>query len=70
MTNNTISVIAYLVDGGVINLLENETAKESIEQYFLTDTRPPVDLLSIKVKTNDGKEVTLNIGQRIDVSIK
>lgn len=70
MTNNTISVTAYLVNGGLINLLENETAKESIEQYFLPDTRPPVETLSIVAKTDDGKEVTLNIGNGIYVSIK
>jgi len=58
-----------LVTGTRIEVFDNLDAKEAIKQYFLPDTGPPVSNLKIIAKTDDGKEVTLNISDKISVSI-
>ena len=61
MSNNQISVRAYLVDGSTLDILEDASPKDAIENYFCPDMRPPVQTIVITTKTDDGKIITLSI---------
>jgi hypothetical protein len=60
---NTISVSASLINGGYIDVLENATPKEAIEEYFYPDCKPPVSTLTIKAVNESGKTVKISISQ-------
>ena len=64
MTNNTISVTAYIVTGSTNDILVDATPHEAIENYLCPDMRPPVQTIVIKAKTNDGKIVTISVGAK------
>ena len=71
MQRNTVSVTAYLVDGGINQILEEANPKDAIEQYLLPDMRPPVQTLVIEAQTDDGKTVVLSISNRnVHASLK
>ena len=63
MKKNTISALAYVVNGATSDILESVTPAAAIENYFLPDMRPPVQTLVIKAVTDEGKTVLLSITQ-------
>jgi hypothetical protein len=61
---NTITVKAYLVNGDMRDILIDTNPHNAIEEYFLPDTRPPVERLVIEAFSQEGKKVTLSITQK------
>ena len=61
---NTISVKAYLVDGGEMEILNDANPSQAIEQYLLPDTRPPVQTLVFAAYTDEGKLIKLSFTQK------
>ena len=71
MKNNTISVQAYLINGQLNDVVDNDAPQNAIEEYFFPDSGAPVSSLVITAKTNDGKTVTLSLSKdRISASIE
>ncbi|MCW8876612.1 MAG: hypothetical protein OQK04_19370 [Kangiellaceae bacterium] len=59
---SNIEIYASLVNGGVFQLLENgEGCNILVETVLGDDLRPPPSNLTIKVKTDSGKNVTVII---------
>ena len=63
MKNNTISVQAYLVNDQINDVLDNESPKTAIDEYFFPDSGAPVSSLIITAKTHDGRTVTLSLSK-------
>lgn len=63
MNNNTISVVVNQINGSSRDILENDTPKSALNNYFYPDAGAPVSSFVIKAKTSDGKSVTLVITQ-------
>jgi len=70
MKNNSISVRAHLVNGELTEILEEASPREAIESYFVKDNGAPVQELIIKVRTRDGKMVSLYISpSRVEAAV-
>ena len=63
MKNNTISVRAYIVNGQVNDILDNDTPKTAIDEYLFPDSGAPVSTLEITVKTNEGQTISLSLSK-------
>jgi hypothetical protein len=61
MDNNSVSVRAYLANGDLHEVLENVSPREALTKYFLPDSPAPVQELIVKVRTRDGRLVSLYI---------
>ena len=61
MMKNTISVSVSLVNGGQIDVLDNENAQEAIEQYLYPDCRPPVSAYKLTATDDNGRTVRISI---------
>lgn len=63
MDKNKISVTAVLVTGAMNDILNDATPHEAIENYLCPGMRPPVESITIKAHTDEGKIVLLTITQ-------
>lgn len=61
MDKNTISVRAYLANGDLHEVLENVSPREALSSYFMPNSPAPVQELILKVRTRDGRLVSLYI---------
>ena len=61
---NRISVLAYLVDGSELPILDDVTPHEAIENYFCPDARPPVQSISITITNDSGKRFVISVTQK------
>ena len=61
MKANSISVIAKLVNGNEIDILNEANPTDAIEQYLFPDCRPPVKTLLIKARNEDGRGMTISL---------
>lgn len=66
---NTISMTIHLVNGSQDAILESVSISEAIE-FLYPDSVPPVFSIVIEAITDDGKQITLELGKdRISGSI-
>ena len=64
MKDNTISVNVSFVNGTAQTILDGDTPSKALEEYFYPDSGMPITLF-IRVKSNDGKEVSITIDKDI-----
>ena len=60
MKNNTISVNVNYVNGTAQTILDEDSPNEALEKYLFPDSGMPITF-SIRVKSNDGREVSIVI---------